>query len=84
MDMPRRTRLHSIYLISHSPVNKITQIHGALAISKVLAFCIQNNFDQLSIQNNLNFLECLISSGISVYELGFVPNISVVDFILAN
>lgn len=82
-DFPKKTALDAIYLISHFPENKIKKLSGALAVSKVMAFCIQNNFDQKHIKNHLDFLSELCSH-ISVYELGFVPDSSVVNFILAN
>jgi hypothetical protein len=75
--------LNSIFLISHSPQNKIKKLSGALAVSKVLAFCIQNNFDKKIIHNHLEFLSELCTH-ISVYELGFVPDSGVVNFIKAN
>ena len=82
-DIPKSTGLDAIYLISHSPENKMKKISGALAVSKVMAFCIQNNFEQKLIQNHLEFLSEMCNH-IPVYELGFVPDESVVNFILAN
>ena len=82
-DSPKKAPLNSIFLISHYPENKIKKLTGAIAVSKVLAFCIQNNFDRFFIQNNLDFLTAL-STQIAVYELGFVPNSSVVDYVLSN
>jgi len=82
-DIPKKAALDAIYFISHSPENKVKQLSGALAVSKVLAFCIQNNFEQKLINNHLNFLSDLCSQ-IPVYELGFVPDSSVIKFILAN
>lgn len=82
-DIPKEAPLSGIYLISHSPENRITKQNGALAISKVMAFCIQNNFDKQFIQSRLNFFSDLCSQ-IPVYELGFVPDKSVVQFILEN
>lgn len=82
-DMPKKAPLSSIYLISHFPENKSKRITGALAISKVMAFCIQNNFDRQFIQSRLNFFSELCLQ-IPVCELGFVPNESVVNYVLAN
>lgn len=82
-DSPKKAPLNSIFLISHYPENKIKKLAGALAVSKVLAFCIQNNFDRFFIQNNLDFLTAL-STQVAVYELGFVPDSSVVDYVLLN
>jgi len=82
-DIPKKTALNAIYLISHSPENRMKKLSGALAVSKVMAFCIQNNFEQKQIQNHLDFLSELCSH-IPIFELGFVPDSSVVNFILAN
>jgi len=82
-DKSKKSALDAIYFISHSPVNKVKQLSGALAVSKVLAFCIQNNFEQKLINNHLDFLSDLCLH-IPVYELGFVPDSSVVKFILDN
>lgn len=82
-DIPKNTSLDAIYLISHSSENRMKKLSGALAVSKVMAFCIQNNFEQKQIQNHLDFLSELCSH-IPIFELGFVPDSSVVNFILAN
>jgi len=83
IDIPKKTILDSIFLISHSPENNLKKLSGASAVSKVLAFCIQNNFDPNFIQNKLNFLSEL-SAHVPVYELGFVPDSGVVNFVLEN
>ena len=82
-DRPKSAPLSAIFLIRHSPENQLKKIAGALAVSKVLAFCIQNNFEQKLIDNHLNVVSELATE-ISVYELGFVPDASVVKFVLEN
>jgi hypothetical protein len=82
-DRPKKAPLSAIYLISHSPKNKVKRLSGALAISKVMAFSIQNNYDKQFIQSRLELFSNLCIN-IPVYELGFVPDKSVVSFILAN
>jgi hypothetical protein len=82
-DISKKAPLGAIYLISHSPGNKIKKLSGALAISKVMAFCIQNNFEKQFIQSRLSFFSDLCTQ-IPVYDLGFVPDQSVVNFILTN
>ncbi|TVR70735.1 MAG: hypothetical protein EA408_10620, partial [Marinilabiliales bacterium] len=79
-DVPREAPLDEIYLISHSPVNKMKRITGATAVTRVLAHCIQNNYDKGYIENHLTFLGDLCSRT-DVFELGFVPDGSVVDFV---
>jgi len=82
-DLSKRAPLGSIYLIHHSPENILNKLSGALAISKVMAFCIQNNFEKQFIQSRLNFFSDLCAQ-IPVCELGFVPNESVVHYVLAH
>lgn len=82
-DSPKRTLLHSVYLIGHSSSNTINKIDGALAVTRMLAHCIQNNYDKKYIANHLSFLSNLCEH-IKVYELGFVPDSSVVDFVREN
>lgn len=79
-DAPKSTTLNGIFLISHSPENKIKQLNGALAMSKVMAFSIQNNFDKQFIAARLDLFS-RICTLVPVYELGFVPDQSVISFI---
>ena len=83
IDKSKKAPLNSIFIISHSPTNKITKLQGALAVSKTMAYCIQNNFDRQFIHNRLDFLSKLVEKT-GIYDLGFVPDSSVVDFILSN
>jgi hypothetical protein len=82
-DRPKKAPLDTIHLISHSSVNNLKKQYGALAVSKVMAFCIQNNYDKNYIHNHLDFLSDLCSQ-IPVYELGFVPDPDIVNFVLAH
>ena len=82
-DMPKKAPLSSIFLISHSPENRIKKLSGAMSISRVMAFSIQNNFDRRFIEGRLDLFTELCSQ-VGVYELGFVPDESVVNFVLAN
>lgn len=82
-DISKKAPLNAIYLISHSPVNKAKKLSGALAVSKVMAFCIQNNFDKAFINKRLEFFYKL-SQATSIYELGFVPDQQVVTYITEN
>jgi len=54
-----------------------------MSISRVMAFSIQNNFDRRFIEGRLDLFTELCSQ-VGVYELGFVPDESVVNFVLAN
>jgi len=79
-DIPKKAPLHAIYLISHSPVNKLEKLGGAIAVSRVMAFCIQNNFEKHLIKNHLEFFSTMCVE-IPVFDLGFVPDAGVIDCI---
>jgi hypothetical protein len=79
-DIPKVARLDGIFLIRHYPENHIRRVKGAMAVSKVMAFSIQNNFDSHYVAQRLAFFSEL-SARVPVYELGFVPDATVVDFI---
>lgn len=82
-DVPKVAPLHAVFLISHSPVNRISEITGAMAVSRVMAYSIQNNFDRKFIAKRLDFFSQLCAK-IKVFDLGFVPDQEVVNFIAAN
>ena len=82
-DIPKKAPLSSIFLISHSPENRIKKLSGAMSVSRVMAFSIQNNFDRRFIESRLDLFTELCSQ-VGVYELGFVPDESVVNFVLDN
>ncbi len=82
-DKPKKAPAKYIYLISHSPENKIKQVSGAAAISRSMAFCIQNNFDKNQINNQLNFFSSALRF-LQVYDLGFVPDKNVIAFVKEN
>lgn len=82
-DNPKKTPINSIHLIRHASENICIKISGAQAVSKVLAFCIQNNFDKQFIQNHLSFISELCSES-DIYETGFLPEIDIVKYIMEN
>lgn len=80
VDVSKESPLHAVFLIYHSPENKIKKISGAAAVSKVMANCIQHSYNNDFIQHHLDFLTELCNH-IPVYEVGFKPDIEVTDFI---
>jgi len=79
-DLPKSAPLLAIHLIRHFPENITQRITGAKAVSKVMAFCIQNNFDKQFIQNYIGFITDLCDS-VGIYETGFVPDHSIVRYL---
>lgn len=79
-DLPKSAPLNAIHLIRHFPENITQRITGAKAVSKVMAYCIQNNFDKQFIQNYIDFISELCES-VGIYETGFVPDHSIVRYL---
>jgi len=79
-DLPKSSPVHAIHLICHFPENRTQRITGAKAVSKVMAFCIQNNFDRQFIQNYIGFISELCVS-VGIYETGFVPDHNIVRYL---
>ncbi len=82
-DKPKKAPVKFVYLISHSPENKIKKLSGAAALSRSMAFFIQNNFDKKQINNQFNFFNSALEH-LQVFELGFVPDEKVINFVVDN
>lgn len=80
---PLTEKINKLFLIYHSPQNKIEKLSGTKAITGIMSNCIQHNYSIRNIDKLVEFLEKLTKK-ISVYSLGFVPNTNVVDFIKKN
>ncbi|MEZ7867199.1 MAG: hypothetical protein QMB37_07095 [Paludibacteraceae bacterium] len=79
-DDNKKSPLHAVFLIRHSPENVINRMAGAVAVSSVMAFSIQNNYDTRFVQHHLDFFADMCTQ-IPVYQLGFVPDEKVVNFV---
>jgi len=79
-DNPRSAVLNNIFLISHSPSNWAKPLKGIAAITRLMAFCIQHNYDKRLVNNQLTNLATL-SQNVSIFEMGFVPDSNVVNYI---
>ena len=82
-DVQKSIELKGIYLIKHHIENTIERLNGALAVSKLTAFCIQHPYDKNFLEHHLEFISDLINY-IPIYDLGFKPNNDVIDFIKKN
>jgi hypothetical protein len=82
-DQSKRAKLDSIYLPFHSHKNSINKIKGSKALSSLMAFCIHHGYNKDFVEHHLDFLAELCNKT-PVYELGFVPNATIIDFIKAN
>ncbi len=80
-DVPKSAPLDAIHLIRHAPRHSLQRLTGAKAIANVMAFCIQNNFEASLIINNVTCVSD-IASLVPIYQTGFLPEPSVVSYIL--
>lgn len=82
-DNPKKSLINNIFLLKQSPVNKALKLHGATAITRLLAFCVQHDYDKTLINKVLETITDL-SSQIPIYELGFYPNDHIIKFLRQN
>ena len=79
-DLPKKSPLNAIYLIKHANTNTIQKISGVSAVSQLMAFCIQHDFNKSFIEHHLNFLSHLCNK-IPVCKIGFLPDKHIIDYI---
>jgi hypothetical protein len=79
-DDPKKTLLTSVNLIYHSKENISERLKGAIAVTNIMANCIQHSYNKRYIQHHLDFLSELCNK-IPVYKVGFKPDKSIVEFL---
>lgn len=79
-DDSKMATLNYIFLIRQSNINYAKKINGTEAVARLMSNCIQHNYDEHLIINLLKLCNDICLS-IPVYELGFVPDKSIVQFI---
>lgn len=82
-ETPASAKLEHIFLLEHSPVNEVVHLGGAESVSRMLANCIQHNWDSWIIGNLLGSVSDLCKD-IPVSILRFRPDESVITEILSN
>jgi hypothetical protein len=82
-DQPKKKQLHSVNLIRHAKLNSLHQISGVQAVSRIMAFCIQHSYNAEYLEHHLDFISGLCNH-IKVYEVGFLPDDSITDFIKSH
>ena len=82
-DTPCESSLNKIFILDHGLENKLVQVKGALAVSLVMANCIQHNWGPDIIARLLGSISIMCGS-IPVARLSFKPDKSVIDHILEN
>lgn len=79
-DEPKHAPLGAIYLPRHAKENSVEPLSGAMAISRLMAFCIQHGYDRDIIAHHMDVLSELCGA-VPVHTLGVVPTVEVIDFI---
>lgn len=79
-DENKKSPLDAVYLVRHFPENDLKRITGAAAVTGIMAFSIQNNYDPRFVSHHLDFFSRMCEQ-VPVYRLGFVPDERVLEFI---
>ncbi len=82
-DVPLVSQLNKIFLIEHGMKNELIPVRGAESVSKVMANCIQHNWDPEIIARLLGSVSIMCGT-IPTVRLFFKPDRSVIDHILEN
>lgn len=82
-DEPLNSQLNKIFLIEHGSKNELIPVRGAESVSKVMANCIQHNWDPGIIARLLGSVSIMCGT-IPTVRLLFKPDRSVIDHILEN
>jgi hypothetical protein len=82
-DQPHDSQLNKIFIIEHDIENKIVPLKGAVAVSLVMANCIQHNWGSDMIARLLGSVSFMCAT-IPTFKLHFKPDRSVIDYILEN
>ena len=80
-DEPAASPLTKIYIIEHGKENRLVPVCGASAVSRVMANCIQHNWNPEIIARLLGTVSMMCDC-LPVVNLFFRPDKSVIDFIL--
>ncbi len=80
MALPLDAPLKRIFILKHAPENVATRLSVMQAVSMLLVRCFAPLWDPQAMQFTLQLLEEMCQS-VPCYELGFVPDSQVVDFV---
>ena len=78
---PQKGKLHTVFFPYHAPANKMEQLNGVAALSKLLAHTIHHGHNKAHVQHHMDIATQLISH-IACHQLGVVPTPEVIDFVL--
>jgi len=80
-EVPLDSPLDKIFIIDHGLENRIVPLNGAIALSFIMANCIQHSWGHYIIDSLLGSISDLCDT-VPVVKLFFIPDKSVIDFIL--
>lgn len=80
---PQKSILNKIFIIEHGLENAIVPVKEAIAVSLVMANCIQHNWGHDIIDRLLGSISGMCAR-VPVVKLSFMPDKSVIDHILEN
>jgi len=83
IEEPLDSPLDKIFIIDHGLENRIVPVNGAIALSFIMANCIQHNWGHYIIDSLLGSISDLCDT-VPIVRLFFIPDKSVIDFILEN
>mgnify|MGYP006304934073 FL=1 len=75
--------MSSIFLLKQSPENYAHKLSKSVALARVLSMCIQHDHDKILVDNLVKSVHALVEE-VPVYELGFRPDYSIVDYMKEN
>ena len=82
-EFPFQSPLNEVYIIAHGSENKMQPINGAIALTNIMANCIQHNWNH-EIISGLTAALYNMSKSVSTRKLFFKPDNTVINYILTN
>jgi hypothetical protein len=79
-DLNKQAQVSKFYFPFHAKKNSAEKLLGAQALSQLMAFCFQHNYNKKYTEHLISQLE-RITQNLSTYKLGVVPTPSIIDFI---
>jgi hypothetical protein len=79
-DLNKQAQVSKFYFPFHAKKNSAEKLSGAQALSQLMAFCFQHNYDKKNTEHLMAQLDS-ITQHTNTYRLGVVPTPSIIDFI---
>jgi len=79
-DEPKQAPLAGIFLLQQSPQNYIKKLQGVTAITNFMRFSIQHAYSKQFLNTHLQLAQEIYKT-VPIFELGFIPDQNIIDFI---